>query len=264
MTTQTASTNLIRTDATRTKEEQLDFGRMIILHLLPGALTMILMLIVSSLLKGIGLPPSVPVLFVFVAPILILMQIGFLYYKGWKLNGKFSLQGVVLYRDKPIPWLKIFLLALPILAWIALIWFLIKLPINGFFIEHVFAWMPINFLDEYFLENLNQYSPIFLRVVGVLFALSITLGGMVEELYFRGYLLPRMKPLGVWAPIVNTVLFSLYHFWSPWENIVRLLALSPWIFTIWRTRNIYLSLLVHFTINAFAGISLLSLILHLT
>lgn len=264
MTTQTASTNLIGTVASQTKEEQLGFGWMIVLHLLPGALAMTLMLIVSSLLKDIGLPPSVPVLFVFVAPILILMQIGFLYYKGWKSNGKFSLHGVVLYREKPLPWWKLIALTLPILAWIALIWFLIKLPVNGFFIENVFAWMPVSFLDEYFLENLNQYSPAFLRVIGVLFAISITLGGMVEELYFRGYLLPRMESLGVWAPIANTVLFSLYHFWSPWENVVRLLALSPWIFTVWRTRNIYFSLLIHFTINAFAGISLLSLILRLT
>lgn len=263
MTTRTAITNLIGKDASQTKEKQAGFSWMVFLHLLPGALAMILMLIVSSLLKGIGIPPSVPVLFVFVAPILILMQIGFLYYKGWKLNSKFSLQGVVLYRDKPIPWWKIFLLALPILAWIALIWFLIKLPINGFFIEHVFAWMPVNFLDEYFLENLSHYSPVFLRVIGVLFAISITLGGMAEELYFRGYLLPRMESLGVWAPIANTILFSLYHFWSPWENVVRMLALSPWIFTVWRTRNIYFSLLIHFTINAFAGISLLSLILRL-
>jgi hypothetical protein len=206
----------------------------------------------------------VPILFVFVAPVLILMQLGYLYYKGWQQNSKLSLQGIVLYRNQPMPWWKTFILALPILAWFALIWFLVKPPVNGFFIERVFTWMPVNFLDEYFLENLNQYPPAFLRVIGVLFALSITLGGMVEELYFRGYLLPRMESLGVWAPITNIVLFSLYHFWSPWENVVRLLALTPWISAIWHTRNIYLALLIHAVINAFAGINLLVLILRLT
>jgi membrane protease YdiL (CAAX protease family) len=73
-----------------------------------------------------------------------------------------------------------------------------------------------------------------------------------------------MESLGVWAPIANTVLFSLYHFWSPWENAVRLLALTPWILATWRTRNIYLALLIHGVINAFAGINLLNLILRLT
>jgi len=264
MTTQTVSQNLVSKDLTPTKEDQLTLSWMVVLHLLPGALTMLLFLLATFLLDEAGIPPGVPVLFVFVAPALILMQLGFLFYKGWQLNGKFSLRGILLYRDNPMPGWKMIALTLPILAWFALIWFLVKPPVNGFFIEHVFNWMPVNFLDEYFLENLNQYSPVFLRVIGVLFALSITLGGMVEELYFRGYLLPRMESLGIWAPIANVVLFSLYHFWSPWENVVRLLALTPWIAAVWRTRNIYLALLIHAIINAFAGINLLTLILRLT
>jgi hypothetical protein len=245
------------------KEKQYFLARMVSLHLLPGALAMLLMLGAGPLFKRIGIFPSVPILFIFVAPELMLMQLGFLYYKGKQLNGKFSLQGIVLYREEPMPCWKVLALAIPVLAWIAFIWFAIKPLVNGYFIEHVFSWMPAYFLDDTFLDNLNQYSPTLLRVIGVLFALSITLGGMVEELYFRGYLLPRMESLGIWAPIVNIVLFSLYHFWSPWENIVRLLGLSLWVFAVWRTRNIYLSLLIHFIINAFAGISMLSLILHL-
>jgi membrane protease YdiL (CAAX protease family) len=98
-------------------------------------------------------------------------------------------------------------------------------------------------------------SPGFLRITVILAAISITLGGVVEELYFRGYLLPRINWLGGWSPVVNIVLFSLYHFWSPWENVVRLLALTPWIYATWRTRNIYLALFIHIFINAFSGIS---------
>jgi len=263
MTTQTATTKLVGKEISKAQEKSLSYAWMVALHLLPGALTMLIMLLVTSLLKELGIPPSIPVLFVFVAPVLILMQLSFLYYKGWQLNGKLSLQGIVLYRENAMPWWKLAVVSLPLLAWFAFVWFVVKTPVNNFFIEHVFAWMPVNFLDEYFLNVLNQYSPAFLRLIGVLFALSITLGGMVEELYFRGYLLPRMKSLGVWAPITNVVLFSLYHFWSPWENMARLLALTPWIFTVWRTRNIYLSLLIHCVVNAFAGISLLSLILRL-
>lgn len=264
VTTQTAAATLVGKETIKTQAGSLPYTWMVVLHLLPGALTMLFMLLTTFLIEGMGIPPSVPILFVFVAPVLILMQLGFLFYKGWQLNGKLSLHGIVLFRDDTMPWWKIVVLAWPLLAWIAFVWFVAKTPVNNFFIEHVFAWMPVNFLDEYFLDNLNQYSPAFLRVLGVLFALSITLGGAVEELYFRGYLLPRMGSLGVWAPITNVVLFSLYHFWSPWENVTRLLALSPWIFAVWRTRNLYLSLLIHFIINAFAAISLLSLILRLT
>jgi hypothetical protein len=121
--------------------------------------------------------------------------------------------------------------------------------------------MPSYIFDQHFLNNMGVYSPNTIVVIGILFTLSISFGGAVEELYFRGYLLPRMEFLGGWAPFVNIVLFSLYHFWSPWENVVRLLGITPWIYTVWRTRNIYLSILIHFIINAFSGLSLLSLIL---
>jgi membrane protease YdiL (CAAX protease family) len=248
----------------QSQAKQFAFAWMIILHLLPGALAMLLMLLTGSLLKWFGIFPSVPVLFACVAPALFLMQLGFLYDQGRRLNGRFSLQGIVLYRDHPMPWWKIFALALPILAWIAFVWFVVKPPVNRFFIQHVFTWMPDYFFDETFLSHLDQYSPTFLRIIGVLFALSITLGGAVEELYFRGYLLPRMAFLGIWAPVANIVLFSLYHFWSPWENVVRLLGLSPWIFATWRTRNIYLPLVIHIAANAFSGISMLVMILRLT
>ncbi len=237
---------------------------MIVLHLLPGALAMVLMLIAGSWFNRIGLTPSIPIIFSFIAPVLIMMQLGFLYYKGRQLNGKYSLRGIVLYRDNPMPWWKTIALSLPLLIWFAVVWYVIKPPVNGFFIEHFFRRMPAYFFDEYFLNNLNQYSPVLLRTLGVVFTLSISFGGVVEELYFRGYLLPRMESLGAWAPLINSVLFSLYHFWSPWEGVVRLLALLPWFYTVWRTRNLYLALLIHFVINAFSGISLLSLIIRLT
>ena len=45
---------------------------------------------------------------------------------------------------------------------------------------------------------------------------------MVEKMYFRGYLLPRISRLGAWAPLVNTVLFSPYHLFTPWLNVGRI------------------------------------------
>ena len=50
------------------------------------------------------------------------------------------------------------------------------------------------------------------------------IGPTVEELYFRGPLLPRIDRLGAWAPVLNSGLFALYHFWSPWQLPVRLLV----------------------------------------
>lgn len=251
--------NLIGFDIERTS-----LAWIVVLHLLPGALFMLLLLLASPLLKYVGVFLSMPVAVIVFFPFLGLSQLGYLCYKGYQLNGELSLQGVVLYRQKPVRWRQTIGLALPLFAWIALVWYVFKPSLNEFFITNFFSWMPAFLFDDYFLNNLSQYSPATLRTIGIMLTLTTSFGGAVEELYFRGYLLPRMDSLGRWAPVVNIVLFSLYHFWSPWENLVRLLGITPWIYAVWRTKNIYLSLLVHFVINAFSGLGLLSLIFQMT
>ncbi len=52
-------------------------------------------------------------------------------------------------------------------------------------------------------------------------------------------------------------------FGPPWENAVRLLALTPWVYAAWGTRNTYLPLLIHGIIKTFSGISLLIMALRL-
>ena len=93
-----------------------------------------------------------------------------------------------------------------------------------------------------------------------LVAVITTVNGLAEELYFRGYLLPRMSRLGVWAPIVNTALFSLYHFWSPRSFLARVAGVTPVVYAVWRTENVYLGMVVHVLLNAIGTASLIALI----
>ena len=79
-------------------------------------------------------------------------------------------------------------------------------------------------------------------------------GPIVEELYFRGYLLPRISYMGTWAPLVSSVLFSVYHFFTPWQNPVRLMVLVPTTYIIVRNKNIYWGMIVHATLNTTAMI----------
>jgi membrane protease YdiL (CAAX protease family) len=72
---------------------------------------------------------------------------------------------------------------------------------------------------------------------------------IVEELYFRGFLLPRMTWMGKAAPVVNTLLFALYHFWTPWQVITRVLALVPTVYIVNTKRNIYIGIMVHCLMN---------------
>jgi membrane protease YdiL (CAAX protease family) len=81
------------------------------------------------------------------------------------------------------------------------------------------------------------------------FLINGLVGPIVEELYFRGYLLPRLSRFGRGAAVLNAVLFSLYHFWTPWQNLGRILGLLPWILTVQAKRSLKLSMAVHISVN---------------
>jgi membrane protease YdiL (CAAX protease family) len=83
-------------------------------------------------------------------------------------------------------------------------------------------------------------------------------GPIVEEIYFRGYLLPRISRLGAWAPLLNTVLFSLYHFFTPWLNVSRIIGLLPMVYAAWWKKSIYVSMAVHVLGNAIPMLFLLA------
>ena len=72
---------------------------------------------------------------------------------------------------------------------------------------------------------------------------------MNEELYFRGYLLPRIDRYGIWAPVLSTFLFSIYHVWTPWRWPQIAIGFLPLALAAWRTRSIYVSMIAHVTVN---------------
>ena len=84
---------------------------------------------------------------------------------------------------------------------------------------------------------------------------------VAEEVCFRRRLLPRIFRLGGWAPHINILLFSLYHFFTPWQNPGRILAFTPLYYAVWRKRNIYLGMLVHCAGNLVGGVMMLAMVL---
>ena len=41
------------------------------------------------------------------------------------------------------------------------------------------------------------------------------------------------------------VLFSVYHFFTPWQNVGRILGLLPMVYAAWWKRSIYVSMGAH-------------------
>ncbi|NTV37564.1 MAG: CPBP family intramembrane metalloprotease [Anaerolineaceae bacterium] len=217
----------------------------LLLHLLPGALITIAFVLLGPLLKQNHLPPVLALL-IPILLVLIPFELGLLCYLGYRRNGRLSLEGIVLNRE-PLPTKDYLIFAPALLIW-SIFMFLSLGGLDQAIIKGLFGWLP-----DWF--QITQFSPADYSqpVLTVTFVLFIVINGfagpIVEELYFRGYLLPRIEYLKGWAPLVNVLLFSLYHFFSPWQNISRILAFLPWAYTVRWKKNIFLSMLAHCLMN---------------
>lgn len=224
----------------------MSISRLVGLHLAPGALATVVFAIIAPPLQTAGIPP-VLAFFIAVMAIIVPWELGVVLYAGRNAGG--GLLSAVQFREA-LPrraWLTLF----PVVLLASLVGFLVLSLTEPWIVDNVFAWMPSWFVDLVPVDDIGGYSDgawiISLIVYGVM---NVFVGPAVEEVYFRGYLLPRMTELGRWAPIVNSTLFSLYHFWSPWALVSRIVGVVPFVYAVWRKRNIYLGIAVHMTLNA--------------
>ena len=77
---------------------------------------------------------------------------------------------------------------------------------------------------------------------------------LTEELFFRGYLTSHFRIQKWFTPILIAVLFSLYHFWLPFNNIFRILVFAPVTYVAYKKKNIYISMCFHCMCNLFSVI----------
>jgi membrane protease YdiL (CAAX protease family) len=167
----------------------------------------------------------------------------------------------VLYRQ-PVPRGQFLALVGALFVWGIIITTLLT-PVDNLVRESLFSWVPRASDATYGLtEGFARYSTT-TWLITLAFGLIVNgiAAPVVEEMYFRGYLLPRISRLGAWAPLLNTVLFSLYHFFSPWLNVSRIITFLPTVYAAWWKRSIYLSMIVHILGNVIGSIVTLLVIL---
>ncbi len=232
--------------------EQHSAGRSLLLHLGPGVLIGLCYFALRPVFYQWGFP-SIAALMGTVALVLVPFELGYLMYEGRKRNGRYSLQGVVLYRD-PIPVWQYFVWV-PILFVIVGIVFTVMKPVDTVLHQTVFAWIPA--LESGLTAEYSRTALIWTYVLVAVF--GVVVGPIVEEFYFRGYLLPRMQYAGKWAPALHSLLFGIYHIWTPWQFITRTLGMIPMAYAAQR-RNLYVTTIVHVLVNTLDVITAASFI----
>ena len=171
----------------------------ILLHLLPGLLVLVLIYTFShpvfTELLGFDkrLSPVIGYLFgVLVGVIGVLLAI--LLLAGKLESGVFSIKSVVQYTKKSR--LQAYLLYVPaFIAWFLILFVGVAPLIQPYIVDGLFSWWPREYNFQLLLQNpasLAGYQGI-QGVALIYILLSGIFGPLVEELYFRGYLLPRME-----------------------------------------------------------------------
>ncbi|WP_157252081.1 CPBP family intramembrane glutamic endopeptidase [Nonomuraea typhae] len=214
------------------------------LHLVPGLLIVgAYLLIGSPLAAALGFPAHMGWVIAMCAG-LAPVQLGLLAYLGWKRNGRLTFKGVVGYTGRPLRPGKLTALVAPLVV-VVFVASVVIAPLDAVVYRTFFTWIPFEVTNGAggFLQG-HDRSTVVLSL-----SLSLVLTGIVlpaiEELYFRGFLLPRMAHLGRAAPVLNAVLFSLYHFWTPWMLLSRIGFFLPAVWATWRTKDLRISVWVH-------------------
>ena len=233
----------------------------IALHLLPGVLVVASDLLAAPIVERIGMPPHFTIV-LGNALILLTFELGYLLWQGKRASGRLSLREAIYYRE-PMPVWQYVIMILPLIVW-ALGAIMLLSPVGVGLRETAFSWMPALFRAVGAPPEPGSYSDTALRVTAFcLFVFSGIAIPIVEELYYRGHLMARMSRLGWWAPVVSTALWSLNHFWQPWDIPAFFVGFLPLVFAVQWKRNAYISLAVHTLGNALNALLIVGALLGL-
>jgi membrane protease YdiL (CAAX protease family) len=220
----------------------------------PGVLVTMAFLVFKPLIDSSGYPPLLAFLLAVVL-IDVPFMLGVMLNEGKKLNGRNSLAGVVLYREK-VTW-KTFLLVFVGAFVVMYLLIMLTTPLSSMLAETAFTWLP----DWFYFENTTQYEGYSKNILVLVFSLQLLITGIilpwVEELYFRGYLMPRISRFEKWTPLLGGLFFGLYHVWQLFGLVGVSLLGAGLGYVVWWKKDIRLSISLHVFANALVRVFLL-------
>jgi len=237
-------------------EEQHSIGESLSLHILPGVFILAIFVVSAPLFMSAGYPPMLAI--IVGAAFGLAFQAWHLYSLGKKRNGRLSLEGIVGYRE-PIPVWQYFALV-PLFVILAFIIDGLTQPLDTALLARL-PWIPAWF-EMRDSSQLLEYSK---SALALTFGLTLLINGIfapiIEELYFRGYLMSRLSRFGRWTPVIETALFTFYHFWQPYYWISQFFSTLPWVSAVAWKKNVKVSIFTHMTMNLLGNLVTAAMIL---
>lgn len=234
--------------------EQTSLPQIAALIFIPTAILTVIYIFIGYMQPAI---PSILLFFILGMITIFPFQIAVVLYVSKKEYGKYCVKSAFNQYDKMRPW-KIFFCGAVLFGFAGIFSITIAPLENSLFAP--FSNKIAQIIPEYFnwnnFEYIKEYSKGILLVTCVVYFLfNVIIFPIIEELFFRGYLTSKISRFGNFAPLIITVLFSLYHFWLPFNNLFRICAFFPAAWVAWKKKNIYISIVFHCLCNFFSTIS---------
>lgn len=237
-------------------QKEMSLKKILCMIFIPSSILTIVYIITGSLNHAV---PSLLLFYICAALILFPIEIGVVLKASKKEYGSYSLKSAFTNYNK-MSWWKIFLYGAFLFAFAGIMSATVAPLENNLFAlisNKLTQSIPVYF-DWNNIEYIKQYPKdiLLLTCVGY-FILNVFVGPILEELFFRGYLTSKISRYGNFAPLIITILFSLYHFWLPFKNLFRIAIFFPAALIAWRQKNIYISIVFHCLCNLLATVSLI-------
>lgn len=218
--------------------------KLIFLHLFPGIALSIMYIFFSKvgILEGY---PRVVILGVSAIFSIIPIELGYLFYVAKKEEGTFNIFKILGLKSK-LKAKEFILYSLSLL--IVGVGILIALkPLSNFLLKTVFCWIPSWYN---FIQDMSLFSKKYIIIATLVsFFILTLLVPIIEEFYFRGFLMTRMKWMGKYSVLFNVILYSIYHFYQPWLVITRIAMMLPLYYFVYKKDSLKLGVFVHCLAN---------------
>lgn len=220
----------------------------ILLHLMPGAIQVAIFALAAPLVMQLGYPSG----FAFTAVNVLVgipVMLGYLWLQARNAGGFARVVG----NREPMPVRQYILFFVLLFVFAFAVLFAVS-PLNEYLSESVFGWMPAHFKSSQTMLVGEAGRSVLLAMLIAQLVVDGLVIPIVEELYFRGHLMPRVNYLGWAAPLFSTFLFATQHFWQPYNYLLIFLIVLPQAYIVWWKRNIYIGMLVHCAANTLGAI----------
>ena len=191
----------------------------LLMNLGPAAVAFAAALALAPLMAHLGLPRF----FSFtVAEALVLtpIELGLLLRAAHRATGRWSLRAlpaVIAYRR---PLTRRIILLIPVLFLLALVIYAAYTSSVGNALGGAFTGIYPHWLIAGNSAPAGFSKAVLVATLLATLAVDGVINPTVEELYFRGYLLPRL-PVAGWPAIpLSAALFTVQHYWQPWNWLV--------------------------------------------